>query len=142
MERGKIDDVLSMIETIEEKNDDLEKLISSLLILSRKDLLEEITKDIIEKNDIMKNMGVSPILFSKTEPEKEPHMIEIFIENTISEIKEKPSNQIIILKGFLDRLSDISDNDKNVMLQTMKDSKVEEIKEKLTSLTKIFKVSI
>lgn len=142
MERGKIDDVLSMIKTLEEKNEDLEKLISSLPILSRKDLLEEITKDIIEKNDIMKSMGVSPILFSKTKPEKEPHMIEILIENTISEIKEKPSNQIIILKDFLDRLSDISDNDKNVMLQTMKDSKVEEIKEKLTSLTKIFKVSI
>ena len=142
MERGKINNVLSMIKVIEEKNADLEKLLANFSLLSRKKMLEEITQDIIKNNEIMKKMGVNQTIMSKSEPEKEPHIIEIYIENTILEIKEKPSNQVIILREFLDRLSDISDNDKNVMLQTLKDSSSEDIKEKLLSLTKIFKLNI
>jgi len=142
MERGKINDVLSMIKGIEDKNADLEKLLSSLSLLSRKKMLEEITQDIIKNNDTMKKIGLNQAVISKSEPEKEPHIIEIFIENTISEIEEKPTNQVIILRDFLDRLSGISDNDKNVMLATLTDSEADKLKDKLLSLTKIFTLNV
>jgi len=142
MERGKINEVLSMIKGIEEKNADLENVLSSLSILSRKKMLEEITQDIIKNNEIMKMMGVHQELMSKSEGQKEPELIQMIIDSTLEEIKSDPSKKIIFIKDFLDKLLDISDNDRNVMLQTLKDSDIEDIRNKFLSLTKIFKLGV
>jgi len=55
-------------------------------------------------------------------------------------IQNNPSKKIIFLREFLNKMEGISENDKDVLLQSLNDEKIEleELKEKMLSLANIF----
>jgi len=59
MEKDKLDETLSNIKSIDKKNLEIEKNLSELPILSRKEMLIEITNDIIKQHKILHEEGFS-----------------------------------------------------------------------------------
>ncbi len=143
MEPEKIIKTISIIKDIEKKNREMEEFLSNLTITSRNDLLKEITNDIIEKNSIIKEHGFSKenLCVSETES-SELISISSIIDNLVSNIQKNPSKKILYLRLFLDRFHDISDQDKNVLIQSVKDETSEGLKEKMLSLITVFKLEV
>jgi len=56
MEKGNLDKILSKIKGIEKKNIEFQKLISTLEIPSRNNMLKEISNDIIRNNKLFKEL--------------------------------------------------------------------------------------
>ena len=143
MKRENVNKTLSMIKDIKEKNEEIEEFISNLTIISRNDLLKEITSDIIEKNSIIKEHGFSKEIFCVSESaSSEIISISSIIDNLVSNIQKNPSKKVLYLRLFLDRFHDISDQDKNVLIQSVKDEPSEGLKEKMLSLINVFKLEI
>jgi len=143
MKRENVNKTLSMIKDIEEKNEKMEEFLSNLTITSRNDLLKEITIDIIKKNSIIKEHGFSKEIICVTESENsELISISSIIDNLVSNILKNPSKKVLYLRLFLDRFHDISDQDKNVLIQSVKDEASEGLKEKMLSLINVFKLEI
>jgi hypothetical protein len=143
MEPEKIIKTISIIKDIEKKNREMEEFLSNLTITSRNDLLKEITNDIIEKNSIIKEHGFSKenLCVSETES-SELISISSIIDNLVSNIQKNPSKKVLYLRLFLDRFHDISDQDKNVLIQSVKDETSEGLKEKMLSLITVFKLEV
>lgn len=139
MEKDKIDETLSNIKSIDKKNLEIEKNLSELPILSRKEMLIEITNDIIKQHKILQEEGFSKENVYTSEP-GEVDSISIILESLISDIKKTPSKKIIYLRLFLDRFHEISEQDKNVIIQSIKDENPEELKEKILPLISVFKL--
>jgi len=142
MERKNFSEVSRMIEEIEKKNVELEDLLSKFSFFSRKKILQEITQNIIKGSPILKQMGVNQELIMPQEEYEEPMLFHAIIDNTIDEIKADPTKKLIFLKNLLNKMPDISENDKNVILQSLKDEKIEKLKEKILSLVKVFKLQL
>jgi len=143
MKRENTKKILSMIKNIEEKNIEMEEFLSNLTITSRNDLLKEITSAIIEKNSIIKEHGFSKENICVSESvNSELISINSIIDNLVSNIQKNPSKKVLYLKLFLDRFHDISDQDKNVLIQSVKDEVSEGLKEKMLSLINVFKLEI
>ena len=141
MEKKKLSEISHMIKGIENKNLELEEKISEFSVISRKNMLKEITQDIIKNSHIMKQMNVNQDLIMPHD-EEEPLFIQAIVESTISEIKKNPSKKVLFLKDLLDKMPDISTNDQNVIIQSLKDEDVDKLKEKILSLVKIFKLQL
>ncbi len=140
MERGKKDKILNMIKEIEKKNLDIEKYLTSLLILSRNEMLKEISRNIIENNALLQEITGSMEKVSPDEVKAVPNEIQHKIDGFISKIQKNPTKKVIYLREFLGIFQEISEKDKNVILQSLKDEKNQEIlKEKMASLANIFK---
>ena len=143
MKRENVDKTLSMVKDIEKKNREMEEFLSNLTITSRNDLLKEITSDIIKKNSIIKEHGFSKEPISVSESiSSELISINSIIDNLVSNIQKNSSKKVLYLRLFLDRFHDISDQDKNVLIQSVKDEDSEGLKEKMLSLINIFKLEI
>ncbi|MHA1488425.1 MAG: hypothetical protein ACTSRI_02080 [Promethearchaeota archaeon] len=142
MEREKFDDILSIIKEIEKKNSKLEKYVSGLPVLSRNSMLEKITQDIVKNNKLFKKMGISNNAIPMGSVKKEPLIIQNIINDTISNIQANPSKKVIYLRSFLNLFEDIHENDKNVLLQSLKDENSEKLIEKMTSLSNLFKLKM
>lgn len=143
MEREKIDKALSILKDIDEKNLKIEELLSDMSISSRNDLLRDITRDIIEKNNLIKEHGLSNEFVC--EPiSSDPEVISInsLLENLVSNVEKNPSKKVIYLRLFLDRFHDISDQDKNVIIQSVKEEDIQGLKEKMLSLINVFELEI
>ena len=142
-ERKHSSELLSMIKDLEKKNAEMEEFLSNLTITSRNDLLKEITRDIIEKNSIIKEHGFSKENICVSESvSSELISISSIIDNLVSNIQKNPSKKVLYLRLFLDRFHDISDQDKNVLIQSVKDEASEGLKEKMLSLINVFKLEI
>jgi hypothetical protein len=143
MEREKIDEALSILKDIDEKNLKIEELLSDMSISSRNDLLRDITRDIIEKNNLIKEHGLSNE-FTCEPKSSDPEVISInsLLENLVSNVEKNPSKKVIYLRLFLDRFHDISDQDKNVIIQSVKEEDTKGLKEKIISLINVFKLDI
>lgn len=129
-ENRKLDKVLSMIKGIETKNLEFEDYISDLNILSRTNLLKEISVDIIRNSE----------LFQEVAKDEQKNILPTdFVEDIILKIKKDPAKKIIFLREFLDNFKDISQNDKNVILQSLKDNSDEELNQEMSNLVQIFK---
>lgn len=140
MERSKKDKILNMIKEIEKKNLDIEKYLTSLAILSRNEMLKEISRNIIENNILLQEITGSMEKVSPDEVKVVPNEIQHKIDGFISKIQKNPTKKVIYLREFLGIFQEISEKDKNVILQSLKDEKNQEIlKEKMASLAKIFK---
>lgn len=143
MEGEDMDRILELIEEIENKNSEIEKLVSNMNILSRNDILKQISQDIIEKNEIFKEPE-----FHKEKGYKPKHVsdsdssITNVIDNVIINIQKYPTKRVIYLRIFLERFHEISEHDKTVILQSIKDEKTEDLKEKLLSLVNAFKLEM
>jgi len=141
MERENIVKTLSIIEDFEKKNVEIDKILSNLPISSRIELLQEITQDIINQNSIIKEHGFAKDNNCALEPSNhENSSINILIDNLISNIQENPSKKVLYLRLFLDKFQDISDQDKNVVIQSIKDKDPKGLKEKILSILKVFKL--
>lgn len=143
MEREKIDETLSILKDIDEKNLKIEELLSDMSISSRNDLLRDITRDIIEKNNLIKEHGLSnEFMCDPISSDPEVTSINSLLENLVSNVEKNPSKKVIYLRLFLDRFHDISDQDKNVIIQSVKEEDTKGLKEKMLSLINVFKLEI
>ena len=144
MEKGNLDKILSKIKGIEKKNVEFQKLISTLEIRSRNNMLKEISNDIIKNNKLFKELQVETtgIIVAKEEIENISNYN--LIEEIVLKIQNIPSKKIIFLREFINKMEDISENDKGVLLQSLNDEKIEieELKEKMLSLANIFNLKI
>ena len=144
MEKGNLDKILSKIKGIEKKNVEFQKLISTLEIPSRNNMLKEISNDIIKNNKLFKELQVeiTGIIVAKEEIENISNYN--LIEEIVLKIQNIPSKKIIFLREFINKMEDISENDKGVLLQSLNDEKIEieELKEKMLSLANIFNLKI
>ncbi|MBY8988065.1 MAG: hypothetical protein KGD61_06385 [Candidatus Lokiarchaeota archaeon] len=143
MEREIVDKALSILKDLDEKNLKIEELLSDMSISSRNDLLRDITRDIIERNNLIKEHGLSNEFFC--EPlSSDPDVISInsLLENLVSNIEKNPFKKIIYLRLFLDRFHDISEQDKKVIIQSVKNEDTKGLKLKMLSLINVFKLEI
>lgn len=144
MEKGNLDKILSKIKGIEKKNVEFQKLISTLEIPSRNNMLKEISNDIIKNNKLFKELQVeiTGIIVGKEEIENISNYN--LIEEIVLKIQNIPSKKIMFLREFINKMEDISENDKGVLLQSLNDEKIEieELKEKMLSLANIFNLKI
>ena len=142
MESSNLKKIISMIKGIEKKTSELENFLTTLPILTRNSMLKEIYEDTLKNNKFFQELGVSKEKIDRPEYLKESLLIENIIEDIISNIKENPSKKVIYLKEFLKLFQEISDNDKMVILQSLKDKDPSELEKQIMSLTKIFKVKL
>lgn len=139
MEKGNKDRILDFIKEIKDKNSEMEKYLSSLPILSREDMLKEIARKIIENNKVLQEIVGSKEKILSGEAKEKIHTIEERIDKVISNIQENETKKIIYLREFIDTFQEISDNDKNVIIQSLKDEEdINLLKEKMLSLSTIF----
>ena len=107
-------------------------------------MLKEISNDIIKNNKLFKELQVetSGIIVAKDEIENISNYN--LIEEIVLKIQNNPTKKIIFLQEFLSKMEGISENDKNVLLQSLNDEKIEieELKEKMLSLANIFNLKI
>ncbi len=139
MEKQKIEKILSKIRTIENENVELDQFISEMEVPNRDKILEEILLDIIRSNILFQSLGISQEILSKSQA-IEPESLQTVINNLLASIRKMPSKKVIVLRSFLERFEEISEQDKNVILQSLKDDDYDDIKEKVISLINAFKL--
>lgn len=139
MEQHHIEKILSKVRTIEEENVELDQIICEMEAPNRDKILEEILLDIIRSNVLLQSLDISQEILSKSNV-TEPESMQTVINNLLSSIKKMPNKKVIVLRSFLERFEEISEQDKNVILQSLKDDNYDDIKEKLLSLIKAFKL--
>jgi len=136
---GNLDKILSMIKGIERKNLEFENYISNLNFFTRTNLLKEISFNIIKNSKIFQELNINNKNICLSKEEQKSILNNEFVEEIILKIKNYPTKKIIILREFLDNFKDISQNDKDVILQSLKDKDEAELKEEISNLIKIFK---
>jgi len=144
MERGNKEKILEMIKEIEKKNSHMEEYISNLSILSRKDILKEITQDIINNNSLLQEiMGTKEKIISNNKKEKN-YSFDYIIDGYLNKIQKNPHKKVIFLIEFLDLFKEqISEKDKDVILKSLKDKKnKEKLRERMVSLAHIFNLNL
>ncbi|MFX0001069.1 MAG: hypothetical protein ACFE9Q_03710 [Candidatus Hodarchaeota archaeon] len=143
MEKGSKEKILEMIKAIEKKNSEMEEFISNLSKPTRNDLLKEIYQDIISNNSLMQEiLGTKEkiVLSEKEEIISFDHIIDGYI----TKIQQNPHKKVIFLREFLDLFQDrVSDKDKDVILQSLKDEKNDDkLRDEMISLANIFKLNL
>jgi len=131
-------EILDFIREIENRNIELENYLSELTISSRNETLKDIMKDIIENNDVLKEIEKSKGNHLHTAERDKSSTLENIVESYISKILENPTKKIIYLREFLNNFQTINDSDKDVILNSLKDENDEKLRQKMTSLVKIF----
>ena len=144
MERGDKEKIIELIEEMEEKNSQIEKYISSLAILSRKDLLNEISLDIINNNLLLREIVGTKGKIISGDNQEQVSSDDVIINNILGKIRENPHKIVFFLNEFLDLFHDqISEKDKDVILKSLKDEKNEaKLKEGMISLANIFNLNL
>lgn len=133
-------EVISKIENIEQKYLELEDFLSNLTVPSRDSILEEIHKDIIRNHMVFRNIGTGKEEICGDKMENQSSKIQNLIQNTIENIKTNPVKKVLYLRKFLDKFIDISDSDKNVVIKSLKSTDNDDLRDKMESLTRIFKI--
>lgn len=143
MKQEDIDKTVSILQSIDNNHSNLEHLLLKMQILSRNDMLKEITKDIINKNEIFQDSELHKETINESLVSTEqPSTIFTILDSLISNIQNNPSKRVLYLRLFLDRFHDISEQDKNVILQSLKDESVEKIKERMLPIIKNFNLML
>lgn len=143
MKREIVEKTLSLLKDINEKNLKIEELLSDMAISSRNDLLRDISRNIIENNPLIKEHGFpSDIACNSLTSDPNAISVNLLLDNLISNIEKNPSKKVIYLRAFLDKFRDISDQDKKVIIQSVKEENANELKVKMLSLINVFKLEI
>lgn len=139
MEREKI---FSIIKGIEKKNLELEKYLSNLSILSRNEIIKQISQNIIQNNELLQEIVSNKKQLLSSGFKKRSSPIQQIVEGFLSKIKNSPSKKIIYLREFLELFKQqISEKDKDVILQSLQDEINElELKERMITLANTFKL--
>jgi hypothetical protein len=139
MEKGNKDEILNLINEIEKKNSEIEEYLSNLSILSRYDTLKELMDKIFENNSILQEIEKSKGEHLHAGGNEQVNKLQDLVEGFTIKIQDKPTKKIIYLREFLENFSSISNNDKNVIIKSLKDEKnLDKLKEKMMSLVEIF----
>lgn len=143
MESEKKEKIIEMIKAIENKNTEMKEYISSLSILSRNELLKEITREIINNNSLIQELLGTEVQFISREKEVKTS-IDNIIEDFINKIQKNPYKKVIFLREFLESFHDrISETDKDVILKSLKDEENDEkLKERMVFLANTFKLKL
>ena len=141
MDKEQAKEALSLIKGIENKQSEIETFLSNLNISSRDEIVKELIIEIIRNNSLFKELDITQEILNESKS-TESNSKETVIDHLISNIQNNPSKKIVYLRLFLDRFHEISDQDKNVILQSIKNEKNEDLKEKLLSLVSVFKVKL
>ena len=113
-----------MIKAIENKNTEMKEFLSSLSILSRNEMLKEITREIINSNSLIRELLGTEEQYISREKEVKAS-IDYIIEKYIHKIQKNPYKKVIFLREFLELFQDrISEKDKEVILKSLKDEKI------------------
>jgi len=95
--------------------------------------------NIIESNSILQEIEKSKGEHIHTEVKEQANALQNLVDNFISKIQEKPTKKIIYLREFLENFPSISNNDKDVIINSLKDEKnKDKLREKMSSLVSIF----
>ena len=140
MEKGDLKKILPILKRMDNKISELSKLVSSFSISSREDVLIEISRDIIENNKIFQEVGLAKGTIS-IDLSKD-HSLFFIDFSLFSKIKENPSKKLLYLREFLDQFEEISENDKNVILEALKDKDIVDLNKELLTLIKAFKLKL
>ena len=143
MESDNKEKILQMINAIEKKNLEMDEYIANLSIYTRNDMLKEISQDIISNNHLLQEiLGTEEkiVINEKQEALSFDHLVNGYI----GKIQQNPYKKVIFLREFLDLFKDrISEKDKDVILQSLKDEKDnEKLSEEMISLATIFKLDL
>ncbi|MFX0029183.1 MAG: hypothetical protein ACFE8B_08235 [Candidatus Hermodarchaeota archaeon] len=139
MEKGIKDEILNMIKDIENKNSEIEKYLSKLSLLSRNETLKDIMNDIIENNSIIQEIEKSKGDHLHPREKDQANKLHDLVESFILNIQDNPTKKIIYLREFLENFPSISNMDKDVIINSLKDeSNKNKLREKMTSLVDIF----
>ncbi|MFX1599089.1 MAG: hypothetical protein ACFFB6_00675 [Promethearchaeota archaeon] len=143
MESEKKEKIIEMIKAIENKNTEMKEYISSLSILSRNELLKEITREIINNNSLIQELLGTEVQFISREKEVKTS-IDNIIEDYINKIQKNPYKKVIFLREFLESFHDqISETDKDVILKSLKDEENDEkLKERMVFLANTFELKL
>jgi len=144
MERGNKEKILEMIKDMEDKNSQIEEYISSLSILSRKDILKEISQHIINNNPLLQEIIAKKDGIISSDKQEKTYSLNDMIDGYINNIQKDPHKIVFFLSEFLDLFQDqISEKDKEVILKNLKDEKNEEkLKDRMLSLANIFNLNL
>ncbi|MHA1985697.1 MAG: hypothetical protein ACW98D_03565 [Promethearchaeota archaeon] len=139
MERGKKDKILELIREIEQKNSEIENYISSTSVLTRNESLKEIMNNIIENNNVLQEIEGSKGPHLHSGKKETTNSVQKMVMSFVLKVQENPAKKIIYLREFLDNFKSISNNDKEVILNSLQEEKNwDKLKEKMTSLVTIF----
>ena len=143
MEREKKEKILEMIKAIENKNTEMKEFLSSLSILSRNEMLKEITREIINNNSLIRELLGTEEQYISREKEVKASL-DYIIEKYVRKIRKNPYKKVIFLREFLELFQDrISEKDKEVILKSLKDeNSVEKIKERMKFLASTFELNL
>jgi len=144
MERGNKEKILEMIKDMEDKNSQIEEYISSLSILSRKDILKEISRHILNNNPLLQEIIAKKDGIISNDKQEKTNSLSDVIDGYINNIQKDPHKIVFFLSEFLDLFQDqISEKDKDVILKSLKDEKNEgKLKEGMLSLANIFNLNL
>ncbi|TFF88948.1 MAG: hypothetical protein EU550_00270 [Promethearchaeota archaeon] len=142
MEKNNIDKFFSLIHAIERKNNELDRFLKNLDIKPRSSLLKEIHKAIINQNEFLRSMDIQPKNDICQEDSEDKTFFDDIIDLTISNIEKNPAKKVFYLRKFLDKFEDISENDKNAIIQSLKNVELENLKSDFESLAKIFEIKL
>jgi len=132
--------VLSKIENLNNNVLELEKLISELPNLTREALLQKIHEDLLRKNKLYEEEDIIQKEIHEDRAEKKTSITQHLIEKIISDIKNTPVKKVFFLRKFLNKFSQISESDKSVLLKSLENTDINNLSEKLESLTSTFKL--
>ncbi len=141
MEKNHTEKINSLIAQIENLDEKLANYIHDLSISKRSDQLFDIILDAISQNEIFAQLNIPMDNLSK-ETSEEKSLIHAIIADTITNIKLNPNKKVIYLKEFLAFFTEIADTDKEVLLKSLKDEKIELLQEKMISLVELFNLKV
>lgn len=131
--------VLSIIKNIEEMVGNVKDYIGNVNILPKNEMIKTIYRDIIEKHYVFREMT---IIDQFGLSHNDPLSIERIIEKTISNLKSNPTKKAIYLRVFLNLFSEITENDKEVLIQSLNGLSIEDLEDSMNSLVEVFTLRI
>lgn len=138
MDSDNLNTLLNLLKDIEKKKTNLQEYLSNLNPVSRQDLLKEIYDNILEHNPLLDESRKE---MNRTCQESTPIKQSAIIQKIINEIQHNPSKKVFFLKEFLDKLQDISEADKKVLLNSLENTDINDLTGKMESLSSIFTLS-
>lgn len=133
--------IKSLLRDIDKKKLDLELYIQNLSIPSRNEMMKEIISEIILKNSFFKELSI-PIEKIYDKNKKKQGRIQDIVDELIINIKNTPNKKVFYLREFLNLFKEIYETDRNVILQSLKDEEIENLKDKIISLVEMFQIDI